>query len=398
MKKEYSKQVEQSKEITCEDELEKVVREGARKILMEALELEVTEFLERSWHERKGFFKGYRNGYGRERSIAIGYGQVKIRPPRVRDIPEGVEGFQSKILSPYQRSSRGMQMHLARLYLEGLSSGDFEPVFRELLGETAPLSPSSIIRLKERWQEGYDAWKTRFLSEHRYVYLWVDGIYLRAGLEKEKTALLVVVGVKEDGNKELVAIKEGYRESKDSWAEVLRDLRCRGLTNPLLLIGDGALGIWAAIREVYPEVKEQRCWNHKILNVLNKLPKRLWKEARRRLREIYNAPGKAWCVEWAEDYARSLRKRGYEDAAETVLRDFKEFTTFYDFPKEHWKHIRTTNPLESIFAGVRLRSNVTKRFRKPRTALYMVFKLIERLSINWKAMKGKELVVHLIQV
>ena len=243
MKKEYSKQVEQSKEITCEDELEKVVREGARKILMEALELEVTEFLERSWHERKGFFKGYRNGYGRERSIAIGYGQVKIRPPRVRDIPEGVEGFQSKILSPYQRSSRGMQMHLARLYLEGLSSGDFEPVFRELLGETAPLSPSSIIRLKERWQEEYDAWKTRSLSEHRYVYLWVDGIYLRAGLEKEKTALLVVVGVKEDGNKELVAIKEGYRESKDSWAEVLRDLRCRGLTNPLLFIGDGALGI-----------------------------------------------------------------------------------------------------------------------------------------------------------
>lgn len=396
-KEEYSKKEIKSKENSFEDEIDRIAREGARKMLMEALELEVSEYLERNRYERKEVFKGYRNGYGKERSIAIGYGEVKIKPPRVRDIPEGSEGFRSKILTPYQRSSRGVQMNLARLYLEGLSSGDFEPVFRAILGEKAPLSPSSIIRLKEIWEKEYRVWKERPLSDHTYIYLWVDGIYLKAGLEREKTALLVVLGVKEDGTKELLAIKEGYRESKESWGEVLRDLKTRGFTNPLLVVGDGALGIWLSLREVFPEAKEQRCWNHKILNVLNKLPKRLWKEARKRIREIYNAPSRSKCVEWAEDYARSLRSRRYDEGADTLLRDFDQFITFYDFPKEHWIHIRTTNPLESIFAGVRVRTNVVKRFRKSRTALYMVFKLIERLSMNWKPIKGKDLIPLLIQ-
>lgn len=383
-----------------EDELEKVVREGARRMLMLVLEEEVTEFLKRNRYERtEGEFKGYRNGYSKERSIAIGYGHVKVRQPRVSNVPKEISenGYESKILNRYQRSSRGVQANLCRLYIEGLSTGDFEPVFRALLGESAPLSASSIQRLKEDWEREYEEWNKRKLDKNYYCYIWVDGVYVRAGMEREKTVLLCVLGAKEDGTKELLAVGDGYRESKASWAEVLRDLKKRGMNCPLLTIGDGALGIWSALEEIYPESQQQRCWNHKITNILDKLPKRMEKEATRKLREIYQADTVEKCREWIKNYSEELRIDGHNSAADTLVKDINELTTFYNFPKIQWIHIKTNNPLESIFSGVKTRTKVVKRFRKRENAKYMIFKLIQRLSQNWKELKGKQFLPYLKQ-
>ena len=260
-----------------------------------------------------------------------------------------------------------------------------------MLGETVPLSATSITRLKGEWQVEFEAWRGRRLDGQRYLYLWVDGVYLRAGPEEEKTALLCVVGLNERGEKELLAMRPGYRESTESWATVLRDLRDRGLTCPLVVIGDGALGIWAALREVWPQARTQRCWNHRTLNVLDKLPKRLWSQVRKDLRQAASAPTRAACQQRLEQVAADLRQAGQEAAAETVLRDLDEFLTFYAFPQEHWLHLRTTNPIESIFAGVRLRTNVTKRLPNVDNALYLVFKVVERLSQHWRKVSGSNL-------
>jgi len=380
------------------DHLEELAREGARMIFEKALESEVEDFLGRSRYKRNKEFKGYRNGYCKERNIAIGFGQVAIKQPRVSDVPKDISenGFESQILSKYQRTSKYMQRNLGKLYLEGLSSGDFEPVFRAVLGDNAPLSPSSIIKLKEDWQQEFEFWQRRDLSHSRYLYLWCDGVYIKAGIEREKTALLCVLGVNENGEKELLAMGEGFRESIASWSDVFKDLKNRGLKNPLLTIGDGGLGLWGALEDVYPESKWQRCWNHKILNVMDKLPKRLQKDCRKRLREIYQAENKDLCIKWTNQYAKELRLQNHNSAADTLLRNFEHFTTFYDFPKEHWINIRTTNPIESIFSGVRNRTNVVKRFRKRENGKYMIFKIIERLSINWSKLKGKHNLEYLL--
>ena len=370
------------------EELEEVAREGARRLLREAMEEEVEEFLGRKRYERREENRGYRNGYGKARSIAMGMGSIKVCPPRVSDVREG-DCFRSKILSRYQRTSMTTKALLANLYLEGLSSGDFEPVFRVLLGETAPLSASSILCLKQRWQGEYETWKGRSLKS-QYAYCWADGVYLKAGCEEEKTALLVVLGVNEEGKKELLAIEEGYRETSESWGELLRNLRKRGVEEIGLLIGDGNLGLWSALREVFPKAKEQRCWNHKALNVMDKLPKRLQKEVRGSLGDIWGAPTEAECRRRAEAYVERLKKEGQEKAAECVMRDWDQLVTFYQFPKAHWKHLRTTNPIESVFAGTRLRTNVTKRMKSQKAGLYLVWKLIQRLSENWQEIEGKE--------
>ena len=291
----------------------------------------------------------------------------------------------------YQRLSASAQQLLTRLYLEGVSTGDFEPVFRSLLGETAPLSPSSIVRLKADWQAEFDAWQKRRFDQERYVYCWVDGIYLAAGQEDEKSALLCVLGLRADGQKELLSLTLGYRESTESWAGVLRDLRERGMRRPLLVIGDGALGIWAALGEVWPECRRQRCWNHRVLNVLDALPKRLWAQVRKDLRHAATAANRTEAKRQLEAIAADLRQAGQAAAAETVLRDLDDFLTFYDFPQEHWIHLRTTNPIESIFAGVRLRTNVTKHAPNRENAQYLVFKVIERLSQNWRRITGSNL-------
>jgi transposase-like protein len=380
------------------ESLEGYVREGARRMLAAALEAEVAAFLGRGRYERGKPFRGYRNGYHAARELTVGVGAVEVRVPRVADVPGQVatDGFRSAIVRRYERASQGTRELFARLYLEGLATGDFEPVFRELVGETTALSANAVVRLKERWGDEYAAWKRRSLANQRYAYLWADGVYLGIGTEPDKTALLCVLGVREDGTKELLAMEPGYRESTASWAGVLRDLRERGLAAPLVAVGDGALGLWAALDAVFPTTAHQRCWNHRVLNVQDKLPKRLQAEARRRLREIAEAETLEACEQLRSRYVAELYAAGQAAAAETIQRDWEVFVTFYRFPKEHWIHLRTSNPIESLFSGVRLRTDATKRMRTRETALYLVFKLVERLSQNWRALNGGENLMTLV--
>jgi transposase-like protein len=379
------------------DALEAVVREGARQMLAAALEAEVTAFLGRQRYERGGPFRGYRNGFHAARELTVGVGAVDVRVPRVAAVPPEVSpaGFQSQLVRKYQRASQTTQRLFVRLYLEGLATGDFEPVFRELVGETTALSANTIVRLKEQWAQEYAAWRQRMLTE-RYAYVWADGVYLGVGQQAERTAILCVLGVREDGTKELLAMELGYRESTASWATVLRDLRDRGLFAPLVAVGDGALGLWAALDEVFPPTTHQRCWNHRVLNVQDKLPKRLQAEARERLRAMSEAPTQADCERLRDAYVAELRAMGQGAAAETVLRDWEDFVTFYRFPKEHWLHLRTSNPIESIFAGVRLRTDATKRMRSRETTLYLIFKVVQRLGERWRALNGGATLMGLV--
>jgi len=372
------------------DVLEAIVRSGAQQLLQAALEAEVEELLGRSRYQRAPEFRGYRNGHLPERTIGVGMGAIEVRIPRVRDVPREVapDGFESAIVHRYERRSQTQARLLCRLYLEGLSSGDFEPVFRALVGATAALSPNSILRLKQEWAQEYQLWRARPLTE-RYAYLFADGVYLKAGLEQEKTVLLVVIGVRRDGRKELLAIEEGYRESRESWAGVLRSLRERGMTEPpLLAVGDGGLGLWAALDEIFPETRHQRCWNHRTLNVLDKLPRRLHAETRQAIHAMYEAKDRQTCTQQRVAYCGQLRAQGQAGAADCLERDWDDFTTFYDFPQEHWTHLRTSNPIESIFAGVRLRTDATKRMRIRDNVLYLVFKLATRLSTNWRGINA----------
>ncbi len=367
-------------------------------MLAAVLEEEVNAFLGRHRYARNSRFRGYRNGYHPAREVTVGLGPVAVRVPRVAQVPQEVapQGFHSRVVRRYQRASLATQQLFARLYLEGLATGDFEPVFRELVGETTALSANTVVRLKDHWGEEYQEWRQRPLGEHRYAYIWVDGIYLAAGTEPEKTALLCILGAREDGEKELLAMESGYRESTESWAEVLRDLRDRGLAPPLAAVGDGAMGLWAALDQVFPTTEHQRCWNHRVLNVHSKLPKRLQAEARRRLREMWESETQALCEERRDDYVAELRSLGQGPAAETVLRDWEDFVTFYHYPKEHWVHLRTSNPIESVFSGVRLRTAAARRMRCRDNALYLVFKLVERLSGNWRALNGGENLMTLV--
>ncbi len=380
------------------ESLEDLVRRGAQEMLRRALEEEVDAFLGRGRHERSGRFRGYRNGHAPERGVGSGLGTVMVKAPRVRDVPPEVapEGFRSAILPRYQRRTEAQCRLFAQLYLEGLSSGDFEPVFRALLGEDAPLSASSMLRLKDAWKAEYEAWKQRRLDRHSYAYLWFDGIYLGCGQEREKTVLLAVLGAREDGTKELLALEEGYRESTESWRGVLRSLRDRGMAPALLGVGDGGLGAWAALDEVFPITRQQRCWNHRVLNVQDRLPKRLQAEARAELRGLWEAPTRPECEARRDRYVAKLLVQGQEAAAATVMRDWDDFVTFYDFPQEHWVHLRTTNAIESVFAGVRLRTDVAKRMGKRENALYLVFKIVERLGRNWRALNGGRTLMTLV--
>lgn len=379
------------------EELEALVREGARRMLAAALEAEVTAFLGRGRYERGESFRGYRNGFHAPRQVTVGVGAVDVRVPRVADVPPEVSatGFQSQIVRKYQRASQTTQRLCVRLYLEGLATGDFEPVFRALVGETTALSANAIVRLKEQWAQEYAAWRQRPLTE-RSAYLWADGLYLGVGQEAERTAVLCVLGAREDGTKDLLAMELGYRESTESWATVLRELRDRGLLAPLVAVGDGALGLWAALGEVFPPTAHQRCWNHRVLNVQDKLPKRLQADARQRLRAMLEAATQADCERLRDQYVAELRARGQGPAADTVLRDWDDFVTFYRFPKEHWVHLRTSNPLESVFAGVRLRTDATKRMRSRDATLYLIFKLVQRLGERWRVLNGGATLMALV--
>lgn len=352
-------------------ELEPFVREQVQQLVQRMLDEEVAEFLGRDKYERGGRKRGYRNGYGRPKKLTLQSGTIVVQRPRLRDVDER---FESRLLPLFAKQTKEVRELLPKLYLHGLALGDFDLAVRGLLGDGAALSPGSLQRLKTTWQAEYNLWRARRLDDRKLVYAWADGIYVKAGLEKEKAAVLVIIGAMADGTKEVLALTSGYRESKDAWADVLRDLRDRGLVAPKLLVADGNLGIWAAAAEVWPEVREQRCWNHKIMNVRQRLPRRQWEEARRMLSTIPYAPTRAEADRRRDQF--SERFSVYADAVQTLSRDWERMTSFYDFPEDHWIHLRTTNIVESPFASVRLRTDAAKRFKRVPNATALIWKML----------------------
>lgn len=383
--------VEQKRTERKESMLGFLAREGARKMLTEALDEEVTLFLERRRYVRaKLEAKGYRNGV-RERKLTVLGASLSIPVQKL----EGV-AFHSSFLRPYQRRSDGVDELFRRLYVEGLSSRDFEPALRALLGNETTLSSSTILRLSQQFQKDLDVFMRRDLSKSRYAYVWADGVYLKAGLEKENTALLVLVGVNEKGRKELIGVLEGYRESRASWREIWRDVHARGMEAPKLVIGDGIAGLWDAVAEVYPHAPEQRCWKHKMRNVLDKVPKAKEAEVLAWLRRAYEADKRADAEVILDELAGHLEDR-YPKAAACVRKDQEALLRYFDFPKEHWVHLKTTNPIESIFAGVRLRTRVVRRFQRSKTGVAFVFKVLERLAYFWSPIENPEALERVLE-
>jgi len=386
-------------EVTLDD----LAREGARRMITTALEAEVEEYVASFVEEldEDGKRLVVRNGRARERRLTVGSGTVGIRAPRVNDKRVDEEGerkkFASKILPAYARRSPKVTDVLPILYLRGLSTGDFAPALRDLLGSDASgLSATSISRLTKQWEVDHEAFKGRSLRFHRYAYLFVDGVHMSVRLgEDERLCLLVVIGVREDGAKELLAVEDGYRESTDSWAAVLRDLRERGMNEPKLVSGDGALGAWAALRDVFPQAREQRCWVHKTANVLDALPKRLQPRAKRLLHEMAEAPARADAKAALERF-RSEFDAKYPKAVAKLDKDWAQLTAFFDFPAEHWRHLRTTNPIESSFATVKLRTRVTKGAGSKKAALAMAYKLLDAAQERWRRFNGHELVADVL--
>ena len=358
------------------ESLEGWVREKIQELLQAILEEEVTELLGRHRSERRDAVDGspgYRNGYGKERRLTLQCGTVTVRRPRVRGLEER---FISKILPLFVRRTQEVSALIPELYLHGLAEGDFDMALRGLLGEGAPLSASTVARLKGKWQLELETWRQRRLDGLELVYLWVDGIYVKAGLEKEKAALLVAIGGLSDGRKVVLSVVPGHRESTESWSGFLRDLRNRGISSPKLIVGDGHLGIWGALRNVYPEAAEQRCWNHKIVNVVDKLPRKKQAQARVLLCQIPYAQTRAEAERLRKHFADWCHQHGYADAIATLERDWERMVTFYQFPNEHWVHIRTTNMVESPFASLRLRTDAAKRYKKVDNATAVIWKML----------------------
>jgi putative transposase len=379
--------------------LDDLAREGARRMIAAALEAEVDGYVGSFVDEvdEDGKRLVVRNGRARERKVTVGSGTVPICAPRVNDKRVDEQGerqrFSSRILPAYARRSPKVTEVLPILYLHGLSTGDFGPALRDLLGEDASgLSSSSVQRLTEAWQAEHAAFRVRELRFHRYAYLFVDGVNVSVRLgEDPKVCLLVVIGVREDGCKELLAVEDGYRESEDSWAAVFRDLRDRGLNEPRLVTGDGALGAWAALRNVFPGTTEQRCWVHKTANVLDALPKRLQSRAKTLLHEMAEAPTGSDARKALERFRGEFDAK-YPKAVAKLDKDWEQLTAFYEFPAEHWRHLRTTNPIESSFATVKLRTKITKGAGSKKAALAMAYKLLDAAQERWRRFNGHELV------
>lgn len=384
------------------DYLTEILQSGCRRIISEALEMELKEFLD-SYREHKaedGRQRIVRNGYLPERALQTGIGAVRVRVPRTRDRDTGTEGpirFSSSILPPYLRRTRSIEELLPWLYLKGISAGDFKETLAVLLGEAAPgLSANTIGRLKSKWETELKEWKCRELSGKKYVYWWADGIYCNVRME-ERQCLLVIIGVTETGKKELVALEDGFRESELSWKGVLRDLRKQGLdVEPQLAIGDGALGFWKALDEIYPKTKRQRCWVHKTANVLNSLPKSLQTKAKQQLQAIWMAPDIKEAEQQFDRFIESYEAK-YPKATNCLHKDREVLLTFYSFPAEHWKHIRTTNPIESTFATVRLRTDKVKSCFTSKTVLSMAYKLCRCAEKRWQKINGLEKLAKIIE-
>jgi transposase-like protein len=387
---------------TFTDRLTDVLRDGARALLAQAVEAEVAGFLGEHADKRTddGRQRLVRHGHLPERSIMTGIGAVEVCVPRVRDRLSGTDDrirFSSAILPPYARRSKSLEVLIPILYLKGISTGDFAEALSALLGPNAGgLSASTIARLKEVWVDEHARWLKRDLSVKRYVYFWADGIYVQARLEDEAQCLLVIIGATPEGKKELVGLADGLRESAHSWRDLLLDLKRRGLSSgPQLAVGDGALGFWKALDEVWPTTRAQRCWVHKTANVLNKLPNSLHAKAKRALHDIWMAETRK-DAEAALDVFIETYSRKYEKAAECVAKDRDALLAFYDLPAEHWKHLRTTNPIESAFATVRHRTTRSKGCLSNKTALAMIFKLAQAAEKSWRRLKGYSLLPKVI--
>ena len=387
-----------------EDQLTDVLRRGAKALLAQAVEAEVAEFL--SQHCQLATDDGrrrlVRHGHLPEREVMTGIGPVAVRQPRVRDRGAGGDDparirFTPAILPPYVRRSKSIETLLPILYLKGISTGDFSEALAALLGkDAAGLSASAIGRLKDGWQDEHAAWARRDLAAKRYVYIWADGIHLEARLEDEKQCILVLIGATPEGRKELLGFTDGARESAADWRDLLIDLKRRGLAiAPELVIADGALGFWKAAGEVWPRTPEQRCWVHKTANVLNKLPVSQQPKAKRALQEIWMAETKAQAEAAFDAFMESYEVK-YQKAAQCLAKDRDQLLAFYDFPAEHWKHLRTTNPIESTFATVRHRTIRSKGCLSNKTALAMVFKLVEAAQRSWRRLDGHALLPKLI--
>jgi transposase-like protein len=385
--------------------LDELIREGARKMLQSAIEAEVDEFIAQHAGrcDEQGRRLVVRNGHLPQRTLLSGAGPLELSQPRVRDNssdPESRIHFSPSVLPAYLRKSPAIEELIPWLYLKGISTGDFSEALKALVGEAAKgLSPNVIVRLKEQWSQEYEAWMRRDLSEKQYVYLWADGIHVNVRLEDDagkRQCILVLMGAAPDGHKELIAVLDGYRESEQSWSELLLGLKQRGLSiDPRLAVADGALGFWAAVRKIFPAIVEQRCWVHKTANVLNNLPQSLRPKAKTDLHEIWQAETRQ-AANTAFDHFLEKYGSKYAAACECLKKDRDVLLTFYDFPAEHWAHLRTTNPIESTFATIRLRHRRTKGSGTRRTSLAMMFKLGQSAEKRWRRLNGHEQIVHLL--
>lgn len=378
--------------------MDDIVREGARRMLAAALEAEVNQYIVELAGERDeaGRRLVVRNGHHRERTVTTAAGPIAVKAPRVND--KRVDGetgerkrFSSKILAPWCRKSPKISEVLPLLYLHGLSSGDFVPAMQQFLGSAAGLSPATVTRLTKQWSDDHAAFQDRDLAGSDYVYVWADGVHPKVRLGQARSCVLVLMGVRADGSKELIALAEGLRESTESWADLLRDCRRRGMRDPELVVGDGAMGLWRALAEVFPQARHQRCWVHKTRNVVNALPKSAQSSAKKALQEIYNAEDRDHAEKAVKDFGRTYGVK-WPKAVKKITDDVDELLAFYDFPAQHWVHLRTTNPIESTFSTVKLRTKVTRGAGSPAAALAMVFKLAESAQARWRAITAPHLV------
>ena len=400
--RESTKQVVSLPAATSQDILTNILRDGAQRMLAQAIDAEIAEWIEthRDVCDEAGHRQVVRNGRLPKRTILSGVGAIEVEQPRVLDRrpKDEAEFFSSKILPPYLRKTKSLEDLIPWLYLKGISTGDFSEALAALVGPSAAgLSASTIVRLKSVWEEEFQQWNKRSLEGKKYVYVWADGVHFNIRLEEDRLCILVLMGATEDGRKELIAVADGYRESEQSWKSLLLDVKARGLVvDPKLATGDGALGFWKALPQVYPSTREQRCWVHKTANVLDKLPKRLQPEAKDKIHQIWMAPTKL-DADKAFDLFVATYEAKYPKATECLSKDRDVLLTFYDFPAEHWIHLRTTNPIESTFATVRLRHRRTKGNGSRLACLTMVFKLMQSAEKRWRLLNGAKLLPDVIQ-
>lgn len=384
------------------DVMTEILRTGAQKMLAQMIQQEVDDWLaERaSLQDEQGRRQVVRNGFLPKRKITTGVGQVEVQQPRVRDRrpADQAEPFTSKILPPYLRKTKSIEELIPWLYLKGVSTGDFSEALKALVGPDCPgLSATTVTRLKAVWEEEFQEWNKRSLEGKEYVYVWADGVHFNIRLEEDRQCILVLMGATADGRKELIAVVDGFRESEQSWKGLLLDVKARGLVlDPKLAIGDGALGFWKALKQVYPKTREQRCWVHKTANVLDKLPKRLQAEAKQKLHDIWMADTREHANQ-AFDLFRKTYEAKYPKAVECLTKDREVLLAFYDFPAEHWIHLRTTNPIESTFATVRLRTKRTKGCGSRIACLTMVYKLMQSASKRWRLLNGTQVLVEVLR-